>query len=120
MAQDYGMTSKTYADKNFVGDHPPIFMPGVLSGGNHVSGTVVGAVTATGKRVQLAPAASDGSEAAVAVLYGDVDASEADEAAVFMEHGVAIDMHLTWPDGITANEKATAIAELKALGVFVK
>ncbi|MCP4683388.1 MAG: head decoration protein [Desulfobacterales bacterium] len=114
------MTTRTFEDKNFIGDHPPIMMPGVLSGGSHVSGTVVGIVTASGKKVQLAPAASDGSEAAAAILYGDVDASEGDEPAVFMEHGEAIEHYLTWPDGITENQKAAAIVELKALGIFVK
>ncbi|CCK81204.1 head decoration protein [Desulfobacula toluolica] len=118
--QDFGMTTRTFEDKNFIGDHPPIMMPGTLSGGNHVSGTVVGIVTATGKKVQLAPAAEDGSEKAAAILYGDLDASAGDEPAVFMEHGAAIEHYLTWPDGITENQKATAIAELKALGIYVK
>ena len=50
--QDFGMTEKEYQDKPFVGDHPPIFMPGILlAGENHVNGTVVGVVTATGKKV---------------------------------------------------------------------
>lgn len=232
MAQNFGMTERTFEDRHFVGDHPPVFLPGTLSGGSHVSGTVCGILTASGKKVQLDPdeaavaaqgtismigiAAADetfviddqtftwkaaragagevtigadaaaaaanivtavtadltsvtaeadgsdvvitaavagadgnaivlteastnmtvdgdgtlggttvgreinGSQAAACILLGDVDASEADEAAVFMEHGVAIDHYLTWPDGITENQKATAIAELKALGIYVK
>ena len=122
MAQNLGMTERVFEDRMFVGDHPPVFLPGTLSGGSHVSGTVCGIVTATGKRVQLDPAAdpADGSEQAACILLGDVDASEGDEPAVFMEHGVAIDHYLTWPDGITENEKAAAVAELKAAGIFVK
>ncbi len=119
--QDFGMTGNEYQDKPFVGDHPPIFMPGVLlSGENLGHGTVIGVVTATKKKVQLAPAASDGSEGAAGILYGDLDASGGDEPGLFFEHGVAVDLYLTWPDGISAGEKTIAIAELKAIGIFVK
>lgn len=230
MAQKFGMTERTFEDRHFVGDHPPVFLPGTLSGGSHVSGTVCG-ITG-GKQVQLdlgSPAVAaqgtismggiaeadetfviddqtftwkasrsgegevaigadaeesaenivtavtadlatveaeqDGSDvvitAAVAgtagnavvlttastnmtvdgdgtlggttegaaavdqqdaacILLGDVDASEADEAAVFMVHGVAIDHYLTWPDGISSDQKATAIADLQAVGIYVK
>ncbi len=118
--QDFGMTSKEYRDKPILGDHPAVILPGTLSGGNHVSGTVVGVVTATGIKVQLAPAGSDGSQTAAAVLFGDLDASAGDEPGVFVEHGVVMDMYLTWPDGITANEKAAAVAQLKAAGIYVK
>ncbi len=120
MAQSYGVTKKTYEDIQFLGDHPVITKSGVLSGGNHVSGTVVGKVTASGKFVQLAPGASDGSEAAARILLGDLDASEADENGVFVVHGEAVETELTWPDGITEGEKATAIGQLADAGIYVK
>ncbi|EMS79201.1 head decoration protein [Desulfotignum phosphitoxidans] len=232
MAQNFGMTERTFEDRMFVGDHPPVFLPGTLSGGSHVSGTVCGILTASGKKVQLDPdeaavaaqgtismigiavadetfviddqtftwkaarggtgevtigadaaaaaanivtavtadlttvvaeqagndvvitaavagadgnaivltedstnmtvdgsgtlggttegRAINGSQEAACILLGDVDASEDDEPAVFMEHGVAIDHYLTWPDEITENQKAAAIAELKAIGIYVK
>ena len=121
MTQSFGMTTESFADTNFIGDHPAITMPGTLaSGGNLATGTVVGKVTATGKMVQLAPGASDGSETAAAILLGDLDASAADEPGIFFEHGVAIDAYLVWPDGITENQKATAIAQLKDAGIYVK
>ena len=118
--QDYGMTSREYRDKPILGDHPPVLMPGILSGGKHVSGTVVGIVAADGKKVQLAPAASDGSQTAAAVLFGDLDASGGDEPGVFVEHGIVMDMYLTWPDGITAEQKAAAVAQLKTAGIWVQ
>ncbi len=119
--QDFGVTSTEYQAKPFIGDHPPIMMSGTLiSGQNLGHGTVLGKITASGKMTLLAPAASDGSESAAAILVGDLDASSGDEPGVFFEHGVAWDMYLTWPAGIMANEKATAIAELKALSIFVK
>ena len=121
MAQDFGINSVEYQDKPFLGDHPPITMPGtLLSGEDLVSGTVVGVVTASEKKVILAPGAADGSESAAAILLGDLDASAGDEPGVFVEHGVVMDMYLTWPDGISAPEKTTAIAQLRTLGIFVK
>ena len=121
MAQSFGMTTKTFADTNFIGDHPPIFMTGILASGNNcLTGTVVGTITATGKKVLLAPAASDGSEVATGILYGDLDATSGDESAVFFEHGEAIDDYLVWPVGITAAQKATAILQFKDAGIWIK
>ncbi|NOX35895.1 MAG: head decoration protein [Deltaproteobacteria bacterium] len=121
MAQDFGINSVEYQDKPFLGDHPPIIMPGtLLSGQNLVSGTVVGVVTSSGKKMILTPGASDGSQNAAAVLLGDLDAGSGDEPGVFVEHGVVMDMYLTWPSGITAPQKTAAIAQLKSAGVFVK
>ncbi len=120
MAQDFGINSVEYQDKPFLGDHPPIIMPGTLvSGQNLISGTVMGKITASGSMTQLA-AATDGSEIAAAILLGDLDASSGDEPGVFVEHGIVMDMYLTWPAGITAPQKATAIAQLKSAGIFVK
>ena len=121
MAQSFGMTTETFADTNFIGDHPPIFMPGTLASGNNcLTGTVVGIITATGKKVPLAPAASDGSQTATEILYGDLDASSGDEPAVFFEHGEVIDYYLVWPVGITAAQKAAAVLQLKDAGIWVK
>lgn len=119
--QDFGMTSKEYQDKPFIGDHPPVILAGMLvSGQNLVHGTVVGVVTATGKKTQLDLAGADGSETAAAIIVGDLDATGGDEPGVFLEHGVAVDIYLTWPAGITAGEKTTAIEQLKAAGIYVK
>ena len=119
--QDLGVTSKTYQDKPFIGDHPPVILPGTLvSGQNLVHGTIVGKITASKKYTQLAPAGADGSQDAAAVLVGDLDASGGDEPGVFLEHGVAVDLYLTWPDGITALQKATAIDQLQSAGIYVK
>lgn len=120
MAQAFGIVSEVYTDTEFLGDHPPITEAGTLGAGTLSSGTVVGTITATGKYVQLAPAASDGSETASAILLGDLDASGGDENGVFVVHGEALDASLVWPDGITVGEKATAKAQLKAAGIYVK
>lgn len=120
MTQSFGITAKTYEDIQFLGDHPVITKSGVLSGGDHVSGTVVGKVTASGKFVQLAPGATDGSEEAARILLGDLDASGGDENGVFVVHGEAIETELTWPEGITDAEKAAAIDQLATAGIYVK
>jgi len=121
MTQSFGMTTETYTELEFLGDHPPITISGTLaSGQNLTSGTVVGKLSSGGKYVILAPAASDGSESAAGILIGDLDASGGDEPGIFLAHGEAISDNLTWPAGITDNQKATAIAQLRALGIFVK
>ena len=120
MTQSFGMVTQDYTEIEFLGDHPVITISGTLAAGNLVSGTVVGKVTATGKYVILAPAASDGSESAAGILIGDLDASSAEEPGIFLAHGEAVSANLTWPAGITDNQKAAAIAQLRALGIFVK
>lgn len=120
MTQGFGIASRVYTDTEFLGDHPPITEAGTLGAGTLSSGTVVGKITATGRYVQLAPAASDGSEVAAALLLGGLDAAAGDENGVFVVHGEALDAFLVWPDGITAAEKAAARAQLKAAGIYVK
>lgn len=90
----------------------------VASGNSVVMLEVMGKLTADGKYVPLAPAAADGSEVAAGIMIGAVDASAADAEGVILESDSLVAMdNLVWPDGITAPQKATAIAELEALGV---
>ncbi len=119
--QDFGFSTKEYQDKPLLGGHPPILLAGILvSGQNLISGTVVGTITASGKNTQLDLTASDGSETASTVIFGDLDASAGDEPGIFVEHGVVMGMYLTWPAGITSGEKNTAIAQLKTKGIYVQ
>lgn len=120
MVQSLGFAGKVFADSEFLGDHPPITVGGILGSGNHVSGTVLGTVTANGKHVLLAPGADDGSQVASVVLLGDLDAGESGEPGVFVVHGEVMERYLTWPDGITESQKATAKKELNAAGIYVK
>lgn len=94
---------------------------GILDTGDLVDGTVLGQITSGGKYVQLAPAATNGSEAVAGVLYGNANASSADQSIVV----IARDAELTasaivWPAGITTDQKNTAIAQLKALGLLLR
>lgn len=82
---------------------------------------VLGQVTASKKYVQLDPAASDGSEVAAAILYDNIDASANDKAAVITARDSEVKAAaLAWPAGITAPEKAAALAELAALGIIAR
>ncbi|OHV85799.1 head decoration protein [Ensifer sp. LCM 4579] len=93
----------------------------LLAGTVGKSGMVVGVVTASGKYTPLTPGATDGSEDAAAILFSSVDASAADAPAVFHVRGCEVnDAELIWPDGISANDKAAAIAALKAKGIIVR
>jgi len=80
------------------------------------------AVTAgTGKVVELDPDAVDGSQVAYGFLIAAVDASTADTAAVaIVRHAQVVTDNLAWPSGITADQKAKAIAELKMLGIVAR
>lgn len=79
------------------------------------------AVNGDGKYVELAPGASDGTEDAVGVLFDAVDATGADAEGLFHVRDCEVNGdELTWPDGITTNQKTTAISQLAAAGIIVR
>ena len=91
----------------------------LISGQNLAVGAVLGKITASGKYTAVAPAASDGSEAACAVLLVSTDASSADTKTTILARGpavVAADF-LVWPSGATSGQKTAATAQLTALGI---
>ena len=93
----------------------------VGAGANLTLGTVLGRVTASGKYVILAPAASDGSQTAAAVLLGDAAAASADaKGLILARHGIVADHALVWPGGITNAQKTTAIGQLEVKGILVR
>lgn len=92
-----------------------------LSGGKYLTATVLGKVTASKELVQLAPAASDGSEVAVAILFRAVDASAETKTGVVNARLTAVRASsLVWPSGITDAEKITAINQLNASHIIVR
>jgi hypothetical protein len=94
----------------------------VAAGQNLPLGAVIGVVTATGKIKQLDPSATDGSQVAAGVLLQACDATliDRDDGLVVVRHAIVSDHALQWPEAITAAEKVSAIAQLKALGVLVR
>ena len=93
----------------------------LIAGQSLPPGAVLGKITASGKYTLLAPAATDGSEVACAVLFAAVDASAADKAAVVTARDAEVaGAALTWPAGMDAGEKTAATAELKLLGIVIR
>ena len=94
----------------------------VAAGQNLQLGAVLGIVTASGKYKQIDPSAEDGTQVAAGVLLQNCDATLADRdnGLVVARHAIVSDHALQWPEAITAAEKASAIAQLKALGVLVR
>lgn len=75
----------------------------------------------SGKLTILAPAAQNGSQAAAGILLSGVNAAAADLPCVVVVRDAVVNSNeLVWPAGITAGEKATAIAQLTAAGVVVR
>ena len=94
----------------------------VSAGQKLALGTVVGRDTTSTKLKAFDPDATDGSEIAIGVLAGDVDATliDRDDALVIARHAIVARGALVWPTGITAAQKAAAIAQLTFLGVLVR
>ena len=94
----------------------------VAAAQNLALGTVVGRETITAKLKGFDPTASDGAETAVGVLGNEVDATliDRDDALVIARHAIVARGALVWPTGISAAQKAAAIAQLTFLGVLVR
>jgi Bacteriophage lambda head decoration protein D len=86
------------------------------------SGTVLGKITASGKYASHDPAAVDGTETAVAVLWGKADATAADVDAVALLRGPAIvnTNDLVFTGTPTALEITAAHTALAAVGILTR
>lgn len=85
-------------------------------------GTVLGRITASGRYAAHNPAAVDGTETAVAVLWGKADASGGDALAVAVVRGPAIvNRHdLVFAGTPSEAEIAAAHAALLGAGILVR
>lgn len=93
----------------------------LIAGQNLSAGTVLGKITASGKYTQLAPAANDGSEVAVAILFDNVDATGADATAVIHTRDMEFNaIEVVMPTGASAGEISTAIGELANNGIIAR
>lgn len=91
---------------------------GTLAAGDLPAGAVL-ALNGDGDYVQLAPAASDGTETAKAVLYGAVDASSAAQPCTVHVRACEVEeAALTFPDGITEGQTTTALNDLIGVGII--
>lgn len=93
----------------------------VAAGQNLGLGTVLGRKTSDGKLYAIDPGASDGTQNAAGVLIQEVDATLIDRTGlVIARHAVLADKAVIWPAGITAPQKAAAIAQLEAKGILIR
>ncbi len=85
-------------------------------------GTVLGKITASGKYAAHDPAALDGTETAVAVLWGKADATAADVDAVVLLRGPTIvnANDLVFTGTPTAPEITAAHTALTAVGILTR
>lgn len=86
-----------------------------------VAGTVLGKVGATAEYAPFDPEATDGTEIAAAVLFANVDATveRVDEAVISKTLTAVNASEITWPEGLTDAELATAIASLEERQITV-
>jgi hypothetical protein len=93
-----------------------------IASGTLEPGTVLGKITASGKYAAHEPAATDGTETAVAVIWGKADATGGDAPAVAVVRGPAIvNRHdLVFAGSPSAAEVAAAHAALLAVGILVR
>lgn len=75
----------------------------------------------SGKYKEYNPANTDGSQTAVAILLDAVDATAADkDGVVVARHAEVNAAELIWFSGADANQKATALAQLKTLDIIAR
>lgn len=93
-----------------------------VASGTLEPGTVLGRITASGKYAAFDPAAVDGAETAVAVLWGKADASGGDAPAVALVRGPAIVNRndLVFAGAPSQAEIDAAHAALLAIGILVR
>ncbi|CUH39537.1 hypothetical protein JSE7799_03712 [Jannaschia seosinensis] len=93
-----------------------------VAAGTLAPGTVLGKITGSGKYAAHDPAAIDGTETAVAVLWGKADASAGDAPAVALVRGPAIvNPHdLVFTGTLAEAEITAAHAALLAAGILVR
>lgn len=99
------------------GEFPRTTVKGtILTGASYTEGAVMGKITASGKFTLSASAAADGSQTPTAILAHDVDATSADQEAIFYLTGEFNPDALTLGTGHTA---ASIRAGLRDLSIFI-
>lgn len=93
----------------------------VIVDGNFVPGTVLGQIVARNVMTAWNPAGSDGSQTATAILYGRAMASGMPVKATITARGAEVNGQiLQWRAGVTADQQATAFAQLGAVGIEIR
>lgn len=97
------------------------FEQGTLAAGQNLrAGTVLGRITASGLLTILAPAASDGSQTPVGILFDNVNAGAASPVTFVARHAEVKAAWTTFPVGITTPQRTAAIATLAGIGIVLR
>lgn len=92
----------------------------IFASGNTITpAMVLGQLTANDKFVPLDPSATTGAQVAVAIAYTNVDASEADANGPIYARECEFGS-VFFPTGITAEQRATAVAELASRSIILR
>jgi len=86
----------------------------VITGGPYLPGQLLGKITASGKHTAYTPAATNGTQTAVAVLYDAADGSTADVS------GVAIVRDAEVSEALLTGADADGLADLAAVSVIAR
>lgn len=87
-----------------------------IASGNALSdGTVLGKITASGKYAAYDDTETDGTQTAVGILLGDVDASSADKTAAILARGPAV-----VSEGDLIGIDTAGKVDLAAIGIVVR
>ena len=94
----------------------------VSGAGKLAPGTVLGRITTGGKYTILTPGASNGSQNAAGILWGPVNAIDADAPGVVILRGpVIVNRHeIIWPEGASEAQITTSTTALAALGIILR
>lgn len=93
----------------------------VNTGQNIAFATVVARLNTGGNIVTLNSGGGGGNDIAVGIICDDVNASTAAKKSwMIARHAIVAEDAVIWPAGTTANQMATAISQLKALGILIR
>lgn len=94
----------------------------IAAGQNLPLGTVLGRNASDGKHYAIDPAATDGTETAVAVLAVDTDATHTDrtDAVLITRHAIVAKTALVWPIALTGEQRTAYEQQLAERGVLVR
>lgn len=87
-----------------------------------VLGQIVGRIAGSDHVAAFDPAATDGREIAIGVAIVPITTTKdaSPDGLIIARHAAVADHALVWPAAITPEQHATAVEQLRALGVLVR
>lgn len=111
------------SEANYARARDMVTIAGGTGGAGHLyAGTVLGKLTSGGKYVPSPASGADGSQTAIAILWGEVDATEGDVVAAIVSRDCEVRAaDLRFDSSVdTDNEKDAKYTQLAAVGIIVR